>query len=81
MPGQPPVAGQIITANQHRVGIGATGDSYAVPLPKGVEPGAIAATDNILTSWRTFATSLGQTAPGHVNRAQRAIRGLGRFGG
>ena len=81
MPG-PSTPGQAaLTKQQLTPGISSSGDSYAVPLPPGVEPGAIKASDDILTTWRTFATALGQTAPGHVNRARQAIDGLRRFGG
>jgi hypothetical protein len=79
MPG-PSTPGQAaLTKRQLTPGISGTGDSFNEQAETQKEINI--ASSDILTTWRTFATALGQTAPGHVNRARRAIDGLRRYGG
>jgi len=62
----------------HRVSV--SDGVYGPPEPTGTQAAKVA-TDELLDSWRTLATAIGQSAPHNLNRAQTAISGLRRYGG
>lgn len=62
----PPKTSPLVAAISGPLTGGPAGVSEAPPPP----------TDDFQASWRAFTQSIGVSAPGHLNRAARAIHGM-----
>lgn len=82
MPG-PSTPGQAAQTQKQLAGpkISGAEPSYVGLHPTGDTATANAVIDSVEQGWRTLATAIGETAPGHVNRTRRAITALKRYGG
>lgn len=61
--------------------ISGTGQSYGPSYAELQAGKAKLVADEVTATWRTLMAALGQSAPAHLNRMQRATQAIRRYGG